>query len=120
MLLAVNLLPSKMSIDAIAAVSDAPVSEDDVAAAFQSVDIEPKRDPGDFGAGEGFVYALPASTSESARMTLDALDLSDPDVIARVLRYTARVAELYAAGREARPDRLVRLRNSLHDDGYTL
>ncbi len=59
-------------------------------------------------------------TQSHIHASLSQLDLTDPDVVSQVLRFTARIAEIYAATPEADRSRLVRLRNALSDDGYSV
>ncbi|SCL45761.1 Abortive infection C-terminus [Micromonospora eburnea] len=56
----------------------------------------------------------------AAYNTIVAADLTDPENVARVLRFASRIAELHEAGAGAHRDMVVRLRNCLHDDGYAL
>lgn len=114
-----NLLTDQ-TIAAITGVSSRPVTIDDVCSAFAAVGISPIRDSGEARSSNGVFYARSASAERSAQKTIKMLDLSDPDAVARLLRYTSRIAELYAAGTDAKPERLVRLRNCLLDDGYSI
>ncbi|WP_038842534.1 abortive infection family protein [Salinispora arenicola] len=68
--------------------------------------------------GNGYIY-VPGTASHIAK-SLKGLDLSDPTIVSKVLRFAARIAEVYAATPDVDRRRLVRLRNALADDGYSL
>ncbi|RLK24691.1 hypothetical protein DER29_2618 [Micromonospora sp. M71_S20] len=109
-------LLSHSSVAAIASLGGGSVTFKDVATAAEAVGL---RVVADHGSVSRQVVRFP-STKETVRLTVRAADLTDPADVARVLRFAARIAEVYEAGREPRRDRLVRLRNSLADDGYSL
>ncbi|MEU0081966.1 abortive infection family protein [Micromonospora tulbaghiae] len=68
----------------------------------------------------GITYIRGNSTSRTVRKTFDACDFSDPDVVARALKYASRAAQLHATTQDADQSWLVRLEHALTDDGYSL
>src|ERR1700754_179826 len=89
--------------------------EDDVVPALNAVGIPevPYREVLEW-AGPGY---LPGAR-EQIYLSLRALDLSDPQAVERVLRFTDRLVEVYLASNDADRAKIVRLRNALADDGY--
>ncbi|WP_346533846.1 abortive infection family protein [Micromonospora sp. DPT] len=108
-------LLSPLTLEAIARLAGGSVNQKDVESAAKAVGLKFIPDNGSVGGG----YRFP-SAHEAIRRTLRGTDLSDPAQVARVLRFAARLAELYEAGPKAERHRLVRLRNCLSDDGYAL
>lgn len=106
-------LLSAATIDAIASIC---VRQHDVEAAFRAVGIEPQRPlfPPHRSA------TIMSFGQKGFNATLARLDLSDPDTVGRLLRFTARLARLYAAGADRDMRKLTRLQLALADDGFSL
>lgn len=104
---------------AVAAIADLALSlswDDDVVPALEHAGVVPQRTASVIEAG---IFWTP-SAREHVRGTLAKVDLDDEDTVNRVLQFTNRIAELYAAKPKCDESKLVRLRNALGDDGYTI
>lgn len=108
---------SPRTVAAIAALGSSGVKLTDAYSAFEAAGIKPVRRSSSIEQ-EGIAYVGGPGTE--IRETLKLLNLSDPDEIARVLRFTSRIAELYESTSQADKSKLVRLRNCLTDDGFSL
>jgi hypothetical protein len=108
----------------VSAIADLGVSglryEEDVEAAFRAVGIEPEPASASFSSGPDFVGVWFPCVRDHIQHTLDTLDLQDPDVVARVLAFTRRIAAVYRASYRADGAKIVRLEHALGDDGYAL
>lgn len=109
-------LLSDATLDAVSDLGTKVRFDEDVKPALASVGLIAQRQGA--SAGNNFLY-VPGTPSHIAK-SLKGLDLSDPTVVSRVLRFAARIAEVYAATPDVDQRRLVRLRNALADDGYSL
>lgn len=105
-------LISQRSVEAIAELATTPT---DVKTVFESVGIPFRRLMVHWGNGD-FAY-IPDPRSH-ARATMQAADLSDPEVVARVLRAVPTLVELHQASEKADGQVLVRLRLALEADGF--
>ena len=83
----------------------------------------PDRDPGGptiMSGQSGITYIRGNSASRTVRKTFDACDFSDPEVVARALKYASRAAQLHVTTKDTDQSWLVRLEHALADDGYSL
>jgi hypothetical protein len=114
-------LLSDATINAIADLGAAGVQfDEDVRPALAAVGLDAVRArAGSRATAHSIAYFVP-TTRDDIRCSLAALDLADPDVVDRVIRFTSRVAEVFAASPTADRAKMVRLRNALADDGYSL
>lgn len=114
-----RLVTRLLSDATLAAISDLGGKvkyDEDVKPALAAVGLDAKRR--EVMSGSGVLY-IPGNSSHIAK-SLEGLDLSDTNIVSRILRFTARIAEVYAATPDADRSRLVRLRNALADDGFSL
>jgi hypothetical protein len=109
-------LLSAAALDAIADLGGGVSWDDDVMPALRSVGIDPQVRK--VQARHNVVYVPGASSHIHA--SLDPLDLGDPEVVRRVLRFAARISEVYAASPKADRSKLVRLKHALADDGWSI
>lgn len=94
--------------------------DEDMVPALNAVGIQPETDqPYVFNDARSKGFYMP-TTREHVERSLSALDLTDAEVVERVLRFAKRIAELYEASRDPDRAKLVRLRLALADDGYTI
>ncbi len=116
-----NGLLSEATVNAIADLgSDGVQFEEDVRPALAAAGITEVRGESVVGGSAHSVWLFPSTTRDDIRASLSALDLTDPDSVEKVLRFTARLADVYAASNDADRVKIVRLRNALADDGYDL
>jgi hypothetical protein len=109
-------LLSDATLDALSDLGTKVRFDEDVKPALAAVGLVAQREGA--RSGDGFFY-IPGTASHIAK-SLKGLDLSDPALVSKVLRFAARIAEVYAATPDVDRRRLVRLRNALADDGYDL
>jgi hypothetical protein len=114
-------LLSEATINAIADLGGASVKfDEDVRPALAAAGLREVRARAEARSGPRFVALFVPTTRDDVRASLAAQDLADPDVVDRVLRFTARIVEVFAASPTADGAKIVRLRNALTDDGYDL
>jgi hypothetical protein len=109
-------LLSDATLDALSDLGTKVRFDEDVKPALAAVGLIAKREGA--SSGDDFVY-IPGTASHIAK-SLRGLNLSDPTLVSKILRFAARIAEVYAATPDVDRRRLVRLRNALADDGYSL
>lgn len=114
--------PRLLSEAVINAIADLGVSgslryEEDVQPALAAAGI-PEVPFRDILGGAGAVF-IPG-VREHMHASLSALDLNTSDAVDKVLRFTTRLINVYAAGTDADMSKIVRLRYALADDGYDL
>ena len=110
------MLLTKATVEAISEVASGGVTHDDVDAAFRAYGfavVHPRVTGGD---GMIFIPGTPTMVHQ----TIANLDLADTDVVGRLLRVVKRLSELHAASPRADMAKLVRARNALEDDGFTV
>jgi hypothetical protein len=105
-----------LSNGSIGAIADLARSEQDVEGALAQASLTLIAVP--TARYDGAVIV--ASPANRLVRTLQSLDLSDQAVVSSVLRATAALAEIYAASPAADQRRLVRLRQRLEADGFSL
>jgi len=103
-----------LSADSVKAIAELATSGDDIKAVFASAGIPFKRR--EIPAEANMIY-VPGIRSHT-RVSLEALDLSDPGEAGRVLRAIPRIVELHRASGKADGTKLVRLRMALEADGF--
>ena len=104
-------LLSHRSIEAIAEIA---TSEENVKLACESVGLQYRRyvpEP-----IPGVIYV--PGPREHLRATLEAADLTNPEVVSRVLRAVSQLVKLYRASRDCDEEKLVRLQMVLEADGF--
>ncbi|MFF0366413.1 abortive infection family protein [Micromonospora sp. NPDC005087] len=97
-----------------------PKSVKETCAILKWAGFDPIPDKGGAIHSEGATFIRSAHASVTVRKTFAACDFSDPDVVARALKFAARAARLYATTKDADQSWLVRLDHALTDDGYGL
>jgi hypothetical protein len=103
-----------LSDDSIKAIAEIATSDDDIKAVFASAGIPFKRRDVLSDANMIYVPGIRSHTSVS----LEALDLSDPGEVGRVLQAIPRIVELHQASSKADGTKLVRLKMALEADGF--
>lgn len=111
---------SDAAVDAIAALASGGELDEDVRPALAAAGIAEVRADAHVGSSETAIWAFLPRARDHIKSSLSALDLADPDVVERVLRFTERIVDVYQASSEADHAKVVRLRNALADDGYSL
>src|SRR5690348_7765841 len=109
-------LLSDATLDALSDLGTKVRFDEDVKPALAAVGLIAQREGA--RSGNGFLYV--SGTASHIAKSLKGLDLADPVLVSKVLRFAARIAEVYAATPDVDRRRLVRLRNALADDGYDL
>lgn len=113
-------MTGQLSPASIAAIADLGQDDRDVAPALAAAGIPKLHSNATVRTSATMTaYSFP-SVGDDIKKSIKALDLADPVAVERVLRFAKRLAEVYAAGRDADRAKLVRLRNALADDGYDL
>lgn len=105
-------LISQRSVEAIAEIATTPK---DVEMVFESVGIPFRKALVRWENGDCAYIPDPRS---HARATMQAVDLSDPEVAARVLRAVPTLVELHQASKRSDGQKLVRLRLALEAEGF--
>src|SRR6266545_2310471 len=114
-------LLSEATVKAIADLGNDGVKfDEDVLPALAAVGVDAVRCKASYRSSETMKAFFVPGARDHIRASLSALDLGDSDMVDRVLRFTARIAQVYAAGATADHVKVVRLRNALADDGYDL
>src|SRR6266568_1251697 len=112
---------SEATINAIADLGAAGVRfDEDVRPALAAAGLREVRARAQARSAPGFAALFVPTTRDDIRCSLATHDLADPDVVDRVLRFTARIVEVFVASPTADGAKIVRLRNALADDGYDL
>lgn len=94
--------------------------DEDVRPALADAGIDEVHAEWNVGDNEHAVRIFLPTARDHIKASLFALDLTDPNSVEKVLRFTARLADVYAASEKANLVKIVRLRNDLADDGYDL
>lgn len=113
-------LLSDSSIKAICGLGDGVSFDDDVRPAFAAVGVKPVAACASVDSGPGHVSLYVPSTRDDIEQTLASLDLSDLEIVGRVLYATSRIARVFAAGRKGDQAALVRLANAVGDNAQSI